>query len=90
MPRRRKSTAFINKFGLFQFPEVLCSVCGLAVKYDKFSYLKGLIEVGYVYDSDKILDTIVVGDTEYNLYGLKHLDCSLNERRSSADSTQSN
>ncbi len=90
MPRKRKSTAFINQFGLFQFPEVLCSICSEKVKYDKFSYLKGLIEIGYVYDTDKVLDTLQVGEIKYNLYGLKHLDCSLSERRSSTSSGNSN
>lgn len=91
MPRaKRSNTISTRQFGIFKFPEVNCEICGKEVKYDKYSYLKGLVEIGYVYDTMKILDTMTVGETTYNLYALKHLDCSLNERRSSVSSTQSN
>lgn len=90
MPRKKRSdTISTRQFGIFHFPTVLCEICGKEVKYDKYSYLRGLVDVGYVYDTSKVIDTLQVGDTIYNLYGLKHLDCSLNERRSSTSSTKS-
>lgn len=90
MPRKKRSdTISTRQFGIFHFPEVNCEICGEKVVYDKYSYLKGLVEIGYVYETNKVIDTLQVGDTEYKLYGLKHLDCSLNERRSSTSSTKS-
>lgn len=91
MPRsKRSNTISTRQFGIFKFPEINCEICGEKVNYDKYSYLKGLVEIGYVTDTTKILDTMTVGETKYNLYALKHLACALNERRSSVSSTQSN
>ena len=90
MPRpKRSNTISTRQFGIFQFPTVKCEICGEEVKYDKYTYLKGIVDVNYVYDTSKVIDSMKVGDTEYTLYGLKHLTCSLNERRSSTSSTKS-
>jgi len=88
MPRKRKMDPdFKRQYAVFKFPEKIeCEICGKEVKYDPYTYCKGLVDPNYVYDTTKILDTMSVGDTEYNLYALKHLTCRLNERKSSSQS----